>query len=83
MIDELKNKSFEALSDEELEHVNGGSSFGPYFVLDKGECIQCGYCVDLCPNSAISWNYEIGSACTGCGLCATECPIGCIHEKVF
>jgi ferredoxin len=42
------------------------------------ECINCGTCVDACPESAISQaddKYVIDAGkCTDCGTCASECP---------
>ena len=48
-------------------------------VLDQERCVNCGLCVDLCPEQAISTNsnYTVVidlSKCTGCGSCINECP---------
>ena len=48
-------------------------------VLDQERCMNCGLCVDLCPEQAISMssNYTVvldSSKCTGCGSCINECP---------
>jgi electron transport complex protein RnfB len=50
-------------------------------VVDAGECVACGTCVDRCPVSAISVS-ELAEVdrnkCLGCGLCATECQTNAI-----
>jgi len=42
------------------------------------ECVSCGTCVDVCPESAISQGddkYVIDAdKCTDCGTCVAECP---------
>lgn len=48
-------------------------------ILDQERCMNCGLCVDLCPDQAISMssNYTVvidSSKCTGCGSCIDECP---------
>lgn len=52
-------------------------------VLDQDRCINCGLCVDTCPEQAISMRqrYTVvfdSSRCTGCGLCVERCPVGAI-----
>ncbi len=47
------------------------------------ECVACGACVDVCPESAISVddvaviNHE---KCIDCGLCIDECPSTAITQ---
>ena len=53
-------------------------------VLDQERCMNCGLCVDLCPEQAISMssNYTVvldSSKCTGCGSCINECPNEAIY----
>ena len=46
-------------------------------VIDQERCINCGLCVHVCPEQAISMNYAVAidsSKCTGCGSCVDECP---------
>ncbi len=49
------------------------------------ECISCGTCAGLCPNSAITegdTQYNINpDECMGCGACAENCPVGAIKEE--
>jgi NAD-dependent dihydropyrimidine dehydrogenase PreA subunit len=47
--------------------------------VDRERCMNCGLCVTLCPEQAISMgpNYTVlidSSQCTGCGSCINECP---------
>lgn len=41
-------------------------------------CIQCGRCLEVCPESAISFNHGVPvtdtARCTRCGTCLTFCP---------
>ena len=46
---------------------------------NAADCVACGYCVRVCPLSAIRiWNgitARVDAArCVGCGKCAAECP---------
>ncbi len=48
-------------------------------VLDQERCMNCGLCIDLCPEQAISMSpdYTVvidSSKCTGCGSCIEDCP---------
>ncbi|HHW45551.1 MAG TPA: 4Fe-4S binding protein [Clostridiales bacterium] len=51
-----------------------------YKVTD--ECISCGSCEAVCPNSAVSegdGKFEIdASKCTSCGECTSNCPVDAI-----
>ena len=52
-------------------------------IILTNECIQCGVCIEVCPNGAIKLNYDgtytvyIGK-CKGCGYCMDACPVGAI-----
>ncbi len=49
------------------------------YQVNPGSCNGCGRCYNICPNDAIYYDGEIGSAridqelCDGCGLCLEEC----------
>ena len=53
-----------------------------YVISD--ECISCGSCEGVCPNSAISEGDSIyvinPDLCDSCGLCASTCPVDAISE---
>lgn len=46
--------------------------------LGPSRCIDCGLCLEVCPNSALSSTDEgiiiDRTLCQGCGMCAEECP---------
>lgn len=48
------------------------------------ECINCGACIDECPEGAITEAEEIcvidPETCTDCGNCVEVCPVDCIVE---
>ncbi|ERM93116.1 (4Fe-4S)-binding protein [Caldanaerobacter subterraneus subsp. yonseiensis KB-1] len=47
-------------------------------VIDKGKCIECGLCEELCRFNAIS-NFNVNPYyCEGCGLCMYKCPVEAI-----
>jgi ferredoxin len=46
-------------------------------VIDLERCMNCGMCIDICPEQAIDMNPIMvvdSSKCTGCGSCIDECP---------
>ncbi len=46
-------------------------------VIDEERCSACGFCVDLCPEEAISMEAAAtvdAGRCTACGACVRECP---------
>lgn len=51
--------------------------------VKESECVACGACVDVCPESAITCD-DIAvidaSKCCECGACIDECPSGAIVE---
>ncbi len=51
--------------------------------IKDSECVGCGACVDVCPESAISCDdvavIDAGK-CIDCGACVDECPSGAIEE---
>jgi 2-oxoacid:acceptor oxidoreductase delta subunit (pyruvate/2-ketoisovalerate family) len=52
-------------------------SRGMMAVIDLKRCMNCGLCIDACPENAISMDSMMAidsSKCTGCGSCISECP---------
>lgn len=52
-------------------------------VTISSECVGCGACVDVCPQSAITLDdiaVVDASKCVDCGACIDECPAGAISE---
>ena len=46
-------------------------------VLDRERCVNCGICVDLCPENAISTDGDVRidpDKCSACGTCISVCP---------
>lgn len=54
------------------------------FCIDNDICTGCGYCIDLCPQKAITIENNLASIhqdqCTQCNSCAEVCPVGAIRE---
>ncbi|MFA7057113.1 MAG: 4Fe-4S binding protein [Candidatus Cloacimonadales bacterium] len=52
--------------------------------VDKGTCIGCGACVDVCPVQALSMVDDKaecdGAICIDCGACISVCPVSAISE---
>ena len=54
--------------------------------VDNTRCNGCGYCVDLCPQKAITIDKNVAvihqEMCIQCGICVEACPAGAIRELV-
>ena len=54
-------------------------------VVNKDNCVGCGLCVDVCPNSAIKMNDDVAvvdsDTCIDCEACVSECPNSAISMK--
>jgi ferredoxin len=59
---------------------NSVARAGYLAVIDPGECLNCGACVERCHVRAISESDGVSvvdqARCIGCGLCVTGCPNG-------
>lgn len=46
--------------------------------VDQDKCVECGICIDSCPEAAISMKNEKATIsqdkCTFCGNCFSACP---------
>jgi len=51
--------------------------------LEKGDCSDCGDCVERCPMDALAVEDDVvaldSNRCIGCGLCASVCPTGALR----
>ncbi len=51
--------------------------------INESECVGCGACVSVCPESALSCDdicVVDASKCVDCGACIDECPSNAISE---
>lgn len=48
---------------------------GNLAIINRDECVECGFCRELCRFEAISTDYHIDPVnCEGCGVCVDLCP---------
>lgn len=51
--------------------------------IDSIKCTGCGYCVDVCPQQAITIDNDVAvvnqELCVQCGTCLEICPANAIH----
>jgi len=52
--------------------------------IDSIKCTGCGYCVEVCPQQAITINNDVAvinqELCVDCGTCVAICPVNAIYE---
>jgi ferredoxin len=69
-----------SLKDADSPSMAATSSF--IASLDKGDCSDCGDCLERCPMDALTIEGDEvtldSNRCIGCGLCVSVCPTGAI-----
>ena len=70
------------LDDNQLKQAAGGRYAGiPW--IDQNLCARCGYCKDICPIEAITYDgndFHINQEeCFLCGTCVNGCVFNAIH----
>jgi NAD-dependent dihydropyrimidine dehydrogenase PreA subunit len=52
--------------------------------IDSNKCTGCGYCVEACPQQAITIDDDVAvvnqGLCVQCGACLEICPVGAIRQ---
>lgn len=53
-------------------------------IIKNDECVNCGACEPVCPESCISEvdgkRFIKAADCIDCGVCESACPVSCISE---
>ena len=59
-------------------HNPESQTAGPSIVFQRGRCVGCGACVEVCPHGAVALQNRISvtdiARCQGCGACVQACP---------
>lgn len=61
------------------------SATGTKAVVDRGLCRNCGTCIEVCREHAMSMRGDLVidlALCTGCGLCVPKCRKGALRLEV-
>jgi pyruvate formate lyase activating enzyme len=56
----------------------------PELIFKKNDCVQCGKCIDVCPQRSISVNnphFIDRNTCIQCGKCTQVCPTQALEMK--
>ncbi|MCX8092598.1 MAG: 4Fe-4S binding protein [Candidatus Goldbacteria bacterium] len=54
--------------------ISVAGRINPFLVYrDKSKCEKCRRCIEVCPNFAITDNYDVTSYCVKCGKCVDNC----------
>ena len=64
-----------------------GTRKQPLPVIERGSCVACGTCQNVCPRGAITILRGLYATvdpahCVGCGMCSRECPAEVIRMEV-
>ncbi|MBN2723827.1 MAG: 4Fe-4S binding protein [Deltaproteobacteria bacterium] len=78
-IEPLALSPFSLRGDISIDLGNSSGSFrSPHAVVETSRCRGCSFCVDSCPENAISMRAFKAivdeTLCTGCGKCVNSCP---------
>ncbi len=54
-------------------------------IVDKTKCVNCGLCVDICPEDILVMEDGVKVAypqeCSWCGSCEIDCPVHAIKVR--
>jgi 2-oxoacid:acceptor oxidoreductase delta subunit (pyruvate/2-ketoisovalerate family) len=79
------------IENKEENHPKTGDWGKTKPIIDNQKCLNCGICVDYCPEGAIGIKEINGQKkividynyCKGCGICAEICPKKAIEMKKY